>query len=79
MTSFWIPFVLIIITIVLGVLRIAGNKTNLFKSLAHVFVGGLLGAWFAGGETYIGYLGWGLTILEVICFALFKIKNYIHA
>lgn len=69
----------IIIALILGGVRIAGITHVAFQAAAHVYVGGCFGAWFVlksrdrdRGRFYHA-IGWGLSILEVACFAAFKI------
>lgn len=69
-------YVLLAVCAVFGVLRfilpVSGKveKKDIFKSLAHVFVGGLFGAAFTADRFWdpYGTMAVGLTILEVIAF-----------
>lgn len=73
--------VLIVVSVILGTIRVMGETSTLFQGVAHIFVGGLFGAWFQSinkGENWIynqllyGFLAISLTVLEVICFLVFK-------
>jgi hypothetical protein len=57
-----------IAAIVLGILRIAGEKGEAFQAVAHLFVGGLFVAWaYTKNARYISVF-WALVIVEVIAF-----------
>ena len=62
----------LIIAIVLGVLRIHGIKHEAFQAAAHLYVGGLLGAYFSGKNKEFLWIAIGLSVLEVVCFFLVK-------
>jgi len=57
------------LAVTLGAMRLAGCKDNIFKALAHVYVGGVFGAYLAGHERIYLWIGVGLSVLEVIAFA----------
>ncbi len=57
----------VVVSLVMGAMRIHGVNGEIFQGLAHVWVGALLGAWFVGKSRVAGWLGGGLTVLEVIC------------
>lgn len=42
------------------------------EALAHVFVGGLLGAWLAGAGRFFLWLALGVTAFEIGCFLLLR-------
>lgn len=69
-----VVIVLVVVTLVFGVLRfvlpVSGtvNKADIYKDLAHLYVGGLFGAWLAAGDTAYLLLALGLTVLEVVAF-----------
>lgn len=70
----------LVVTIALGILRLAGTQDNRFQALAHLVVGGFFGAYALGrsanarcrGEhidvDFYLALGLGLTVLEAIAF-----------
>lgn len=60
------------IAAILGIGRIAGIKGAAFQAAAHLFVGGLFGAYFAGKKRHHLILGLGLSALELACFLWFK-------
>lgn len=65
--------ILVLISIVFGALRVAGVKTSFFQALAHVWVGGLFGAWLERRTNWFAFwLAIGLTVLEVACAIYFK-------
>lgn len=74
---------LFFVGVVLGVIRATGHKTQFFQAMAHLYMGGLIAAWWIGRDTlpYYGWLplyGWlvvVLSIVEVICFFVFKGRN----
>ena len=69
-------FLLIVWVLLLGVIRVAGEKGQVFQAIAHLTVGGLAVAWwFTGGRPWRGLYFWlavGLTVLEVACFVLLR-------
>lgn len=62
--------VTVLIGVLLGSLRVAGVKSMFFQGVAHIFVGGLGGAWLVGRRRLHAALFIGLTILEIACFLL---------
>lgn len=71
---------LIAITVIIGTLRfilpVSGgiNKSDIYKDVAHLFVGGLFGAAFATSLPIYWQLGLGLMALEVVAFLIRKRK-----
>jgi hypothetical protein len=73
-------FLLFVLAVVLGLTRLAGVTTEAFQAISHVFVGGLIGAWFLGlvlrseigynpkRAVYCGVLALALSCLEVYAF-----------
>lgn len=61
---------LTIIAVALGVLRVMGHKSEAFQAVAHLYVGGLFGAFFAGRVRLYLYLAIGLSLTEAACFLL---------
>ena len=55
-------------SIVIGLLRVFGFKSEFYQAIAHVFVGGLFGAAIATGNRQLWCLGIGLTVVEVVVF-----------
>lgn len=71
--------VVVFVTLVFGLLRftlpVEGkiNKKDIFKNLAHLWVGGLFGAAIALQTTWeLWVLAIGLTVLEVVAFLVRK-------
>jgi hypothetical protein len=62
--------VLLVVAIVFAVARIAGVKTKSFQAFAHLYVGGLAGAWLVGQSPCDAVLFWALCFVEVVCFLL---------
>jgi hypothetical protein len=58
---------LILVSFCLGTLRVLGNTSLFFQGVAHIWVGGLFGAWFSGKKKLCPYLAVGLTVLEIVC------------
>jgi hypothetical protein len=63
-------FVIIAITIVLGVIRpfLSPHPVSLqgsYEALAHLFVGGVVGAWLVTRARWLLVIGIGLTVVEV--------------
>lgn len=63
-----------LVSLLFGVGRFAITKfsergVRIYKSLAHIWVGSMIGAG-AAGYTPAGWLGLSLTILEIVAFAL---------
>lgn len=60
--------------LVLAGLRISGVKGQFFQAVAHVFTGGLAGAWLAGGhDPLFAWLFVGLCVVEVACAVIFRL------
>lgn len=59
---------LIVATVLLGVLRLVGVTSPFYQAIAHCFVGGLFGAYFAGKKKLHLWLAVSLTILETLAF-----------
>jgi hypothetical protein len=59
-------------TVGLAALRIAGHKSPAFQAVAHIFVGGLFGAWAHGGKPARPYLWLAvlLSLVELACFLM---------
>lgn len=66
---------LITISILLSVFRALGFKSQSYQAIAHLFVGGLIGSYIASRRSYLLYLTFGLSIVEIICFSVFRKKN----
>lgn len=71
---------LFLVAAVLGALRASGHKSQSFQAAAHLFVGALLGALIVIRRNS-GLWDWrlvtlvvGLSVLEVICFLVFREK-----
>ena len=62
---------LCVVALALAFLRVAGHRSSFFQAVAHLFVGGLFGAWMHDrtAKPYL-YLALGLTAVEVACFLL---------
>lgn len=80
-------FLLIVATTAIGAARAEGLKALWFQAIAHLFVGGLFGAWFASQrvkyfesldtiamsrDPFYFFFALVLTIVEVACFFLVK-------
>jgi hypothetical protein len=69
---------LFLIAGVIACFRIAGHKSILYQGIAHIFVGGLFGAWFVlrhrdyERSGIYRVLAWGLTFVELACFTYSK-------
>jgi hypothetical protein len=72
-----VPLFVLLVSIILGAIRVAGVTGSPFQDLAHVWVGGLFGAWLLAKSTsrmpytvrFFRGLAIGMTVLEVLCFA----------
>jgi hypothetical protein len=68
------PTAVILISVLLAALRIAGIKHEAFQAIAHLWVGGLCGGfalgryWRVGGYRLFAWLVVILSIIEVACF-----------
>ena len=63
-------FAIIAIAIVLGVIRpfLSPHPVSLqgsYEALAHLFVGGVVGAWLVTRARWLLVIGFGLTVVEV--------------
>lgn len=63
----WI--VLAAVTVAVALLRILGVKHEAYQAAAHLFVGGLAGAWLIERERFYAVAFWLLCAVEIICFA----------
>lgn len=59
--------------VALSALRIGGNVSPAFQAVAHVYVGGLIGAWLAGQGRGYFWLAAALSALEVGCAIWFRL------
>lgn len=66
---------LIAISILFGSLRALGVRSKSFQAFAHLWVGGLMGGWVATRHEYLIWLVIALSILEIVCFLAFRMKN----
>jgi hypothetical protein len=79
---------ILVITVLFGVMRAFGSKGNVYKALAHCWVGFLFGAWYMSGDTLMGvsdfsslfrqadffmFLALGLTAIEVAAFFVTRV------
>ena len=64
--------VLILIGVVLGLLRAFGHKSQAFQAIAHLYMGGLIAAWWILRVPLYGWLVIILSLVEVVCFVAFK-------
>jgi hypothetical protein len=65
-------FLLCLLAGVFGGLRVLGNTSQAFQGFAHIYVGGLIGAWLVKRRPLYGGLALGLSVLEVLCFLYFR-------
>lgn len=47
-----------------------------YEAFAHIFVGGIIGAYLAGGGLWLLYLAIGGSIVEVVCVSIGVIKSH---
>lgn len=57
-----------IVSVALAALRIGGFTSSAFQAVAHLWVGGLVGAWLAGDRPSRLWLALMLSAVEVACF-----------
>lgn len=62
------PTAVILISVLFAAVRIAGHKSEAFQAIAHLWVGGLCGAFALGRYWLYGWLVIILSIIEVACF-----------
>ena len=60
----------ILISMLLAAIRAVGVKHEAFQAVAHLWVGGLLGAWIATRSWFYLRLALTLSAIEVVCFFL---------
>ena len=60
--------ILIMVTLAIGAARCGGYTDPAFQAVAHLFVGGLIGAWWAGREPVPAALAGWLTLVELTSF-----------
>lgn len=61
---------LIAATVLMALPRMFRHKGNIYKALAHVYVGWIFGYAYASGLTLAWYLAWVLTGVEVVAFVI---------
>lgn len=64
--------ILLIFTFITILLRVLGVDSNAYQAFAHLFVGGLLGAWYVGRDKLILYIAILLSFVEVACAILLR-------
>lgn len=62
--------ILAVLTLAIAVPRIAGVKHKSYQAVAHLFVGGLAGAWLVDHQWWYAALFVALCVVEVVCFAV---------
>ena len=68
-----IDIAIIVFAALLGVLRIVGVKHLIFQATAHLFVGGLFGAWLKDRKDRILLItAIVLSMVELLCFLLLR-------
>ena len=60
----------LVISFVIGGLRVYGEKSQFFQASAHLWIGFLVGSWWNGNNKIAMWLAIGLTVLEVACFII---------
>lgn len=60
-----IDLVMVVASVVVASGRIIGFRAPAFQALAHLFVGGLFGAWLISRRSIWFYLSMCLTVVEV--------------
>lgn len=60
--------VLVLITLGLAALRVAGHRSDVFAGAAHVFLVLYLAGWIWGRSRLCGTLFGALTVVEAVCF-----------
>ncbi len=45
-----------------------------YEAFAHLFVGGLIGAWLATKDKFYGWLALALSVLELVAFTVGRLK-----
>lgn len=68
MTRSMYSWILSAIAIVLAIFRIYGEKGEVFQAIAHLFVGGLIGAYIVGRKRFVITLSIGLSVVELSVF-----------
>ncbi len=62
----------LLMAVALGALRVLGMKHIAFQAVAHLYVGGLLGAWWVGRDRWLLWIAVGLSVVEVVCFFVLR-------
>jgi hypothetical protein len=60
--------IVVLTTLTLSVLRVLGWKSKSFQAFAHLFVGGLIGAWLGGASAVFLTFAVVMSIVELFCF-----------
>lgn len=63
----WI--ILAVATVAIALLRILGVRHPAYQAVAHLFVGGLAGAWLIDRDRFYAVAFWLLCAVEIVCFA----------
>lgn len=67
-----VDILILVTSVFLSGLRIFGEKGEVFQAAAHLFVGGLIGAWLVARRPLHGWLVVVLSVIEIACFLLLK-------
>jgi hypothetical protein len=65
-------FLLLVLVIPLGLLRVFGHKSEIFQAVAHLYVGFLFGIGLGKKNKVAIAIAVGLSVLELICFIVMK-------
>lgn len=67
----------LLIAVILGLIRVFGEKGQAFQAAAHFYVAGLIVAAYYDkkNRVHFGFLAVALTVLEVVCFFTLKGKS----
>lgn len=67
--------ILIVVASIIAILRTIGVVSPFYQAIAHLFVGGLFGAWVVNRNRVLIQIVIALTIIEIICFLLFRFRR----
>jgi hypothetical protein len=67
-------YVLLLAAVALSICRFRGCRNASYQAVAHLYTGGLIGAWLVSWHAHYAWLWIGLTIVEGTAFLWFRRK-----
>ncbi len=68
---------MLVLTTIIAIIRIAGITNNVFKDIAHIWVGILFGLAIGTKDGFYSWLAIMLSLVELICFLILFYNKYL--